>query len=130
MSVRHFYAFLLSKEPSQVPFNKPCVVNLMEKMQRWSCSYKQESRKRHWENLENQHALIGSQTVNRFERSPAARDAISLFGQIVDSPDSITGVELLGTRLLLWIFCTRICLYSQTTLQVYRAEPMTIPMDQ
>ena len=88
MSLRHFYAFLLSEEPPEVPFNKPCVVNLMDKMQRWSTSYKQESRKRHWEKLEDQHALIGSQTVNEFERSQAARDAISLLGQIVES-DSV-----------------------------------------
>ena len=48
MSLQHYCSFLLADQPSDVIFDKENVLNLREKLKRWSASYKRENSRRRW----------------------------------------------------------------------------------
>ncbi|PFX18261.1 hypothetical protein AWC38_SpisGene17384 [Stylophora pistillata] len=83
LSLQHYCSFLLADQPSGVVFDKEHVLSLREKLKRWSASYNGENNRRRWEKMEeDRNALITPEKIGTFERSQAARDAITLLGQL------------------------------------------------
>lgn len=56
---------------------------MMEKVKRWSSSYKRSSQKRKWEKMEEDRVeLVTPEKIQQFERRQAARDAVILLGKL------------------------------------------------
>lgn len=56
---------------------------MMEKVKRWSSSYKRSSQKRKSEKMEEDRVeLVTPEKIQQFERSQAARDAVILLGKL------------------------------------------------
>lgn len=82
MSLRHFYSFSLQTDNAEdIPKEK--VFAMREKITRWSSSFRNSCAKRHWEKMETDlHELITPEQIREFERSEAARNAVTLLGQL------------------------------------------------
>ncbi|CAB3978646.1 Neurofilament medium polypeptide [Paramuricea clavata] len=82
MSLRHFYSFLLSEKPDGVEFNVEDINVKREKIHFWSTTYKRDSCTRRWQKLEEDtENLLTSESIQNFEKSEAAREAIKIIGQ-------------------------------------------------
>ena len=82
-SLKHFYSFLLSERPDNVEVRSELVIQVWEKVKRWSSSYKRLGQKRMWERSEEDRLeLITPEKFEAFENSQTARDAIILLGQL------------------------------------------------
>lgn len=82
MSLRHFYSFSLQTDNAEdIPKEK--VFAMRENITRWSSSFRNSCAKRHWEKMETDlHELITPEQIREFERSEAARNAVTLLGQL------------------------------------------------
>ena len=82
MSLRHFYSYVLAEKP-EIDATTELVTQMMEKVKRWSSSYKRSSQKRKWEKMEEDRVeLVTPEKIQQFERSQAARDAVILLGKL------------------------------------------------
>ena len=82
MSLRHFYSYVLAEKPV-IDATTELVTQMMEKVKRWSSSYKRSSQKRKWEKMEEDRVeLVTPEKIQQFERSQAARDAVILLGKL------------------------------------------------
>lgn len=82
MSLRHFYSYVLAEKPV-IDATTELVTQMMEKVKRWSSSYKRSSQKRKWEKMEEDRVeLVTPEKIQQFERSQAARDAVILLGKM------------------------------------------------
>ena len=82
MSLRHFYCYVLAERPA-IDASTELVTQMMEKVKRWSASYKRSSLKRKWEKMEEDRVeLVTPEKIDQFERSQAARDAVILLGKL------------------------------------------------
>lgn len=82
MSLRHFYSYVLAEKP-EIDATTELVTQMMEKIKRWSSSYKRSSQKRKWEKMEEDRVeLVTPEKIQQFERSQAARDAVILLGKL------------------------------------------------
>ena len=82
MSLRHFYSYVLAEKPV-IDATTELVTQMMEKVKRWSSSYKRSSQKRKWEKMEEDRVeLVIPEKIQHFERSQAARDAVILLGKL------------------------------------------------
>ena len=76
MSLRHFYSYVLAEKPEEITTSNEVVTQLMEKVKRWSSSYKRSSLKRKWEKMEEDRIeLVTPDKIQEFEKSQASRDA-------------------------------------------------------
>ena len=83
MSLQHFYSYLQADLPPEIPFNSDVVTQLKVRVQRWSSSYKKSTATRNWEKMEEDRTkIISSDKFRDFEKSQAAREAISLLGKL------------------------------------------------
>lgn len=82
MSLRHSYSYSLTGQAG-LTISKETVISLKHKVSRWSSSFHQNCTKRHWKKMEEDfHALITPDKIKQFETSKAARDVVSLPGQL------------------------------------------------
>ena len=81
MSLRHFYSYVLAEKPV-IDATTELVTQMMEKVKRWSSSYKRSSQKRKWEKMEDRVELLTPEKIQQFERSQAAREAVILLGKL------------------------------------------------
>ena len=81
-SIAHFCDFWLSKKSQDVGYYDPeAIRTTRDKVKRWGASYRKECGKRKWQKMEEELAdIITPQNINDFERSSAAREAISMLG--------------------------------------------------
>lgn len=94
MSLRHFYSFLLSEKPDGVEFNVEDINAKREKIHFWSTTYKRESCTRRWQKLEEDtENLLTSESIQNFEKSEAAREAIKIIGQYSDPTETAPVVQ-------------------------------------
>ena len=85
MSLRHFYSYVLAEKPV-IDATTELVTQMMEKVKRWSSSYKRSSQKRKWEKMEEDRVeLVTPEKIQQFERSQAARDAVILLGKLSEA---------------------------------------------
>ena len=90
MSIRHFLSFLIADEPKGLDFEKNDILSLRERFERWSSAYQKKNNLRRWERAEEDlRNLVTSETIRKFERSEAARNAIVLLGKISDEREPI-----------------------------------------
>lgn len=76
MSLQHYCSFLLEDKPSGVDYDKDNVIDLRDKLKKWSASYKRETTRRRWERQEEDvSSLITPEKVKEFEQSQATRDS-------------------------------------------------------
>ena len=82
MSLRHFYSYVLAEKPV-IDITTELVTQMMEKVKRWSSSYKKSGQKRKWEKMEEDRVeLVTPEKIQQFERSQAAKDAVILLGKL------------------------------------------------
>ncbi|XP_027055160.1 uncharacterized protein LOC113682204 [Pocillopora damicornis] len=82
MSLRHFYSYVLAEKPV-IDATTELVTQMIEKVKRWSSSYKRSSQKRKWEKMEEDRVeLVTPEKIQQFERSQTGRDAVVLLGKL------------------------------------------------
>lgn len=83
MSIQHYCSFLLEDKPSGVDYDKDQVIDLRDKLKKWSASYKRETTRRRWERQgEDVSSLITPEKVKEFDQSQSTRDAVILLGKL------------------------------------------------
>ena len=82
MSLHHFYSYVLTEKP-EIDATTKLVTQMVEKVKRWSSSYKRSTQKRKWEKMkEDRVELVTPEKIQQFERSQAARDTVILLGKL------------------------------------------------
>ena len=82
MSLRHFYSYVLAEKPDEITASSEVVTQLMEKVKRWSSSYKRSSLKENGRKWKDRTELVTPEKIQKFENSEASRDAVIIAGTV------------------------------------------------
>ena len=83
LSLRHFCSYVVAEKPESVDVDPALVQQIQEKARLWSMSYKNDSKRRHLEKMDNDLSnLVTPEMVNEYECSEAARSAVDLLEQL------------------------------------------------